>query len=172
MTVRPVQGDGGDRSPRRMPGGLHEKTEAFEVPGESSAYAEAEKSRNWYARYCRRQKFLFQASEVVLLVVSASVPVAGIAMPGEAKWPAILGAVTTTLIGCRAVFHWRENWVRGTAACAHIVAEMRLYSIGATPYQDNATRDATLLTRLNEIESNETQGWISSAKLDKQDTGH
>lgn len=139
------------------------------APTLSSAYAEAEKTRNWYSNYCRRQKFFFQFSEVVLLVVSASVPVAGILLPGEAKWPAILGAVTTTLIGCRAVFHWRENWVRGTVACAHIVAEMRLYSVAAPPYQDYSTRDATLLAKVNEIENNENQGWMASAMSGKRD---
>ena len=159
-----------DHEPRHASGGVHAKRESsLAAPISSSAYAEAEKTRRWYANYCRREKFFFQFSEVVLLVVSASVPVAGILLPGEAKWPAILGAVTTTLIGCRAVFHWRENWVRGTVACAHIVAEMRLYSVGAPPYQDYATRDAALLAKVNEIENNENQGWMASAMSAKGD---
>ena len=153
--------------------GSQERQESFapQEPPKASAYAEAERSRGWYAGYCRGQRFRFQVSEVVVLLVSASVPVVGIIVPSDAKWPALLGAVTTTFLGLRAVFHWRENWIRGTVACANIVAEMRLYTVRAEPYNDDSTRDAALMAKLNEIERNETQGWMASAKPDGGDQG-
>ena len=125
------------------------------------AYEEAVRLKNWYASFCWCAKIRYQVSEVVLLIVSASVPVAGILAPGDARWAAILGAAVTALVGFRAVFHWRENWNRGSVACSALVGEMRSYSGRLPPYDDDDTRDRILIEKLNEIEKSETQGWSS-----------
>ena len=78
------------------------------LPAWSDGYREARNLSRWYAMYCSKQKVRYQASEVVLLIVSATVPVVGILAPDDARWPAILGAVGLDPV-------W---WTQGQAACA------------------------------------------------------
>ena len=134
------------------------------------AYQQAEKLKAYYSRFSWRQKVRHQFSEVVLLVVSASIPVAGILMPTDARWAAILGAAATVLVGFRAVFHWRENWDRGSIASSLLETEMRSYAAEVPPYDDPATCDQLLVEKINEIEKAETQGWSSLLKANARQT--
>lgn len=138
------------------------------LPAWSDGYREARNLSRWYAMYCSEQKVRYQASEVVLLIVSATVPVVGILVPDDARWPAILGAVVTTLVGLRGLFHWRENWLHGAVALANIVAEMRSYSSGVPPYDDPSSRDSVLITRVNEIDAGARASFLSAEKPDEE----
>ncbi len=70
-----------------------------EQPPEAGSYARAEAERVflWYARNARSSRYRFQISEMILLVVSAAVPVAGILTPGNARPAAIIGAGVVVL---------------------------------------------------------------------------
>ena len=66
--------------------------------------------RNLHDTYwglAERARVHYQIAEVVLLLVAATVPIAGILTPGDSRLAAILGAVVTALTGLRSVFHWR-----------------------------------------------------------------
>lgn len=141
----------------------HEHTSGY-------AFQQAEKLKHYYARFSWRQKVRYQFSEVVLLVVSASIPVAGILMPTDARWAAILGAAATVLVGFRAVFHWRENWDRGSIASSLLATEMRSYAAAVPPYDDPAKADRLLVEKINEIEKAETQGWSSLLRANSRPT--
>jgi Protein of unknown function (DUF4231) len=129
--------------------------------GTTTAYQEAASLVDWYVRNGRASRVRFQIAEVVLLVFSSSVPVAGILTPHDARLPAILGAIVVLLTGLRTVFHWRDNWMRFTFACREIKAEMRIYDLGAYPYDDPATRDAVLTAKINDVEKAETSSWMT-----------
>jgi Protein of unknown function (DUF4231) len=98
------------------------------------------------------------------------VPIAGILTPGDARLPGVLGAVVVALTGLRAIFHWRDNWMRFSLASNAIRAEVRLYELGADPYSDAASRDALLVRNINTVEHSETSGWMSLAGPDSPAT--
>jgi Protein of unknown function (DUF4231) len=129
---------------------------------ESSASREAQALFYWYVDNARSSRFRYQVSEVILLVVAASVPIAGILTPGDARLPAALGAVVVMLTGLRSVFHWHDNWTRFSMACASLKAELRLYDQRVPPY-DDPTRDDVLVKNVNNVELTETTQWMRLA---------
>jgi len=134
-----------------------------EQPPESGSYARAEAERvfRWYARNARSSRYRFQISEMILLVASAAVPVAGILTPGNARPAAIIGAGVVVLTGFRSVFHFYDNWTRLAGTCAIIKAELRLYEARVEPYNDPRTRDEILLRKINSTELTETGKWMT-----------
>lgn len=128
-----------------------------------AALREARTAYDWYVRNGAASRTRYQVSEVVLVCVAAAVPIAGILAPDDARLPAILGAVVVALTGLRAIFHWRDNWMRFSLASTAIKAEIRLYELGAPPYDDPTTRDAALIHNVNGVERSETSGWMSLA---------
>jgi hypothetical protein len=132
-------------------------------PPEPGSYArsEAERVFRWYARNARRSRYQFQISEMILLVASAAVPVAGILTPGNARPAAIIGAGVVVLTGFRSVFHFYDNWTRLAGTCAFIKAELRLYEARVEPYDDPATRAEILLRKINSAELTETAKWMT-----------
>jgi hypothetical protein len=125
------------------------------------ARAAADESFRWYVRHSNRARASYWASEIILLLFTAAVPISVIVDPRHAQVPAVLGGVVVVLAGFRAIFHWHENWTRFTLACSEINAELRLYNIHAEPYDRAKSRDTLLLTRLNLIEMRETSGWTT-----------
>jgi Protein of unknown function (DUF4231) len=133
------------------------------MPDSPTALDEARGSFAWYERNAKISRLRYQISEVVLVCVAAAVPIAGILTPSDARLPAVLGAVVVALTGLRAIFHWRDNWMRFSLASGAIKAEVRLYQLGADPYSDPASRDAVLVRNINSVEHSETSGWMSLA---------
>jgi hypothetical protein len=127
---------------------------------ESYARSEAERVFRWYAKNARASRYRFQISEMILLAASATVPVAGILTPDDARPAAIIGAAVVVLTGFRSVFHFYDNWTRFAGSCALINAELRLYEAGVEPYDIPATRDETLLRKINSAELTETARWM------------
>ncbi len=138
-------------------------TVASEPQPEPTSYARAEAERvfNWYARNARRSRYRFQVSEMILLLASAAVPVAGLLTPDDARPAAIIGAAVVVLTGFRSVFHFYDNWTRLAGTCAAIKAELRLYEASVDPYDDPVTRDEILLRKINSAELTETGKWMT-----------
>jgi hypothetical protein len=136
---------------------------------ESYARSEAERIFRWYARSARASRYRFQISEMILLAASATVPVAGILTPDDARPAAIIGAAVVVLTGFRSVFHFYDNWTRFAGTCAVINAELRLYEASVGPYDDPALRDEILLRKINSAELTETARWM---KLPPPGTTH
>jgi hypothetical protein len=99
----------------------------------------------------------------VLLAISAAVPVSGSLTPHDSRLPTIIGAVVVALTGLRAVFHWRDNWIRSATTASMIDGEIRLYEASVEPYDKPDTKAARLIKRLNAIESSEYASWASLA---------
>lgn len=136
------------------------------MPDRSPALDEARSSFDWYERNAKASRLRYQVSEVVLVCVAASVPIAGILTPDDARLPGVLGAVVVALTGLRAIFHWRDNWMRFSLASNAIKAEVRLYELHADPYSESTSRDAALIRNINSVERSETSGWMSLAGPD------
>lgn len=114
----------------------------------------------WYFDAAQKARFGYQASEVVILLFAASVPIAGILLPTQAWAAAVLGAIVTALTGLRAVFHWRVNWNRYAVTHMQLVAELRLYTAAAPPYDGKPPqREEYLATKVNQIITLETISW-------------
>jgi hypothetical protein len=129
------------------------------TPG-SYARSEAERVFRWYVRNAKASRFRFRISEMILLAATATVPVAGILAPGDARPAAIIGAAVLVLTGFRSLFHFHDNWTRFSGTCALINAELRLYEAAVAPYDVPATRDEILLRKINSAELTETARWM------------
>jgi Protein of unknown function (DUF4231) len=73
----------------------------------------------------------------------------------------VLGGAVVVLTGLRTVFHWRENWLRFSAACGQLETARQLYAQRTGNYA-GSDRDAALVGEICAIELAETQGWIRS----------
>ena len=121
-------------------------------------------SAGWYTRAAGRARVLFFATETLVLVVAAAIPVAA-AFSGDRRTPAILGAVVVVITGLRSVFRWRDSWTRFTGAFLELETARQLYLAGAAPYASD-DRDVRLMERVLQIRTAETLGWIAMRSRD------
>ena len=140
-----------------------EKQEQEQIKCGTYGIERAKGSYYWYADNAKAARRGYRLSELAIVLVSTAVPILGILDPGNAKPSAALGAAVVALVGLRAIFHWHENWNRFSIAAAEINAQVRLYNAWANPYDVEETRQATIVERLNEIETRETSEWTTLA---------
>ncbi|HUA75372.1 MAG TPA: DUF4231 domain-containing protein [Solirubrobacteraceae bacterium] len=124
---------------------------------------QADASFEWYRAHAIRSRRSYKLSETVLLAVAASVPTSAVVVPHEPVVPAVLGGLVVILSGLRSIFHWQENFLRFSGAREAIEAERRSYYTGASPYEDDQTRDQVLAAAVTRIEQDEMRGWIRIA---------
>jgi len=72
----------------------------------------------------------------------------------------LLSAALVILSGLRAIFHWHDDWIRFTEACAQLVTARDLHRFQVGRY-GSAARDQILIQEVHDIEHAETQGWLS-----------
>lgn len=115
-------------------------------------------SMDYYTRQAQQAKVFYFASESLLLVAGASIPVTA-AFTSSRGVPAVLGGVVVVLTGLRVVFQWRENWLRFSAACGQLETARQLYAQRTDRYAAE-DRDVELVREVRAIETAETQGWV------------
>jgi hypothetical protein len=123
----------------------------------------ADDSYEWYKQRAIRARKAYRTSEALLLITSASIPIASVLLPSNTTAPAILGALIVVVSGLRSIFHWHENYLRFSRAREAIEAERRLYRTGMEPYGDAATRDAELAAAVTRIDQGDMSAWIKVA---------
>lgn len=130
------------------------------VDQDAEAYAldQAARTKAYYLKTREDTRIRYQVSEVAILLISAGVPISGALTPHDARLATVIGAVVVALSGLRAVFHWRDNWIRTAMTSAAVDQEIRLFHGHASPY-DGADRAAVFLRKLNEIEGAEYAAW-------------
>jgi hypothetical protein len=135
------------------------------VNSESSVFAMkiADGSHAWYETHAIRSRRLYKVTETSTLIVAAAIPVSAAINPESAIVPAVLGALVSLLAGCRAIYHWQDNYLRFSRAREAVEAERRLYRTRSGPYQDDLSRDALLVAMVTKIEQDEMAGWIKVA---------
>jgi hypothetical protein len=116
----------------------------------------------WYAEYAARARDRYWALEVVLVVVSALIPIVGIIWRGDALAAAIPGAIVVILTALRHIFQWQENFTRFSSTHQALTAQRDLYQAGAPPYENPADRDQKLTVVLNALQAKETAAWAQS----------
>jgi hypothetical protein len=113
----------------------------------------------WYRGHAVSAGMRYKALEITLLVAAALIPVSTVVTD---RWvTALLGAVVVVLTGVRSIFSWQEDWLRFTEAWQQLQFARTRYVHGLPPYDDPATREATLVQRVQEIQRSETRGWLS-----------
>lgn len=130
-------------------------------PWESAdpALALAVEELQWYRRAAGRARIANQASEVLLLVMSAATTVAA-ALSAAAWLTATLAAGSLILTGLRKSFDWHENWVSFTARWSELRSMIHQYRLLPDDRRDGETR-RRLLAGVDEIVSSETGRWAS-----------
>jgi hypothetical protein len=113
----------------------------------------------WYRSRAIRAGQLYKVLEVALLVFAALVPVSAVVT--ESWVTALIGAVVVVLTGLRSIFSWQDDWLRFTEAWQQLAFARTLYVNGMPPYDDPATREATLVTKVQEVQAAEVRGWLA-----------
>ena len=114
----------------------------------------------WYNGYVGRQRVGFYALEGMVIVTSATIPaVAAVGAPNAVA--GVLGAAVTGLVSLRQLLRARENWVRCSATLMVLQSEAVAWSVGAPPYDNPNTADATLATKVEHIVIHETTQWTA-----------
>lgn len=123
----------------------------------------ASRSLDWYVSRSGRARGWYWSTELLVVVDAAAITVSALLLPNNTTVSGTLGAVATLLISVRAIFHWRENWLRFTLVCTAIISQLRLYDARAAPYNSSkeSERDMKLILRLNEIEAQESAAWAA-----------
>lgn len=139
------------------------ETVAHESAATTYAIGVADSSYGWYRSRAILTRRAHRLSELVLLVVSATIPVSAVLSPDNTTVPAILGAIIVVLSGVKSAFHWHENFLRFSGAREAVESERRLYHTRSSPYDDDATRDQILVVMISKIEHDEMAGWTKVA---------
>lgn len=124
----------------------------------------ADSSHNWYVIASKRSRRAYRQSELALVALSASIPLAAALAPQDSVLTATLGSCLVILAGLRTIFHWQENYLRFSCAREAVEAERRLYQLHAAPYDDPATRDSELVKAVTRIEHDEMGRWTKLAE--------
>ena len=122
----------------------------------------ANESYDWYRAAAKRSRRFYKISEVMLLLVSAAIPMSVVLLPTGQLLPAGLGSLVVVISGARSIFHWQENYLRFSGAREAVEAERRLYYTSSRPYDDVSTRDQRLAAAVTRIEQGEMKGWIKA----------
>ncbi|MFD1541889.1 DUF4231 domain-containing protein [Nonomuraea guangzhouensis] len=139
------------------------ETSSEDTPGTGYALGLADSSYEWYRRAAIKARSYFRLSETLQLLISATIPVVAVLVPGDARVPAVLGAVLMVLTGLRSVFHWHDDYIRFSIARETVEAERRLYLTRSVPYHDDSTRDQRLASMITMIERQEMDAWTKIA---------
>jgi hypothetical protein len=134
-------------------------------PGTATGYAPgvADTAYAWFARATRRSRYLYRCSELLLVLLSAAVPLTVAVAPHRTGLTALFGSLAVVVTGLRAIFHWQDDYVRFSGTRGALEAERRLYHVGAAPYDDPATRDEELVRAVTRIEQDESGRWARLA---------
>jgi hypothetical protein len=120
----------------------------------------ANASYAWYRTAAIRSRRAFRATEVLIIIFGAAVPVSVLLWPRAPILPGVLGSAVVVLTGVRAVFHWQENYLRFSRSREAVEAERRAYHTAAAPYDDSGTRAQRLVASVTRIEQEEMGKWL------------
>lgn len=140
-------------------------------PAAGYALGLADASYAWYRGAAIRARRYFRLTEILQLVISTSIPVIAVLFPGDARSLAVIGAVLVVLTGLRSVFHWHDDYIRFSQAREAVEAERRLYITQSEPYENPATRDGLLASKITWIERQEMDGWTKIASPQPESKG-
>jgi hypothetical protein len=117
----------------------------------------------WYGSHAIRARRVFKSVEVAVVALSVSIPAVIAIWPDALIAAALLGAAVALLTGLRSIFHWQDNYLRFSEAREAVNRELRLYEIGAPPYDDARVADTNLVEAVSAIEQSEMGGWLRIA---------
>jgi hypothetical protein len=123
----------------------------------------ADDSYAWYRGAAIKARRYFRLSEILQLLISTIIPVIAVLFPGDARGPAVLGAVLVVVTGLRSIFHWHDDYIRFSQAREAVEAERRLYITQSKPYDNPDTRDGLLASKITSIERQEMDTWTKIA---------
>lgn len=146
------------------------RTAQYVDPWESAdpALALALEELQWYRRAGRRARVANQATEVLLLLMTAATTVAA-ALAVTAWVTAVLAAGSLILTGLRKSFDWHEKWVSFTTRWSELRSVVHQYRLLPDERRDEETR-RRLLSNVDEIVSSETEGWASRRRTLQEHT--
>ncbi|WP_396126840.1 DUF4231 domain-containing protein [Amycolatopsis sp. FBCC-B4732] len=128
----------------------------------------ANESYEWYRNRAILTRRAYRLSEMMLLVISASIPVVAVFFPHSSTISAVLGGVIVITSGSQSLFHWHENYLRFSQAREAVESERRLYNTWTAPYNLEESRSQVLVSAISRIEQQEMQRWITVVSRSKE----
>ncbi|MCT2594629.1 DUF4231 domain-containing protein [Streptomyces sp. N2-109] len=130
---------------------------ALRAPGGAEPPPSVVERLSWYERQKSRARAGFYVSEVVIVLLSASVP-AAVAMDAPGAVTGSLGAGVAAAVGLRQLFRWGENWIRTSASMVALQQHVIAWSLGSAPY-DGPGAQQLLAGRVEELVLADTATW-------------
>ncbi|HEX4223719.1 MAG TPA: DUF4231 domain-containing protein [Pseudonocardiaceae bacterium] len=141
---------------------MHLRTTGQEPdPWESAdpALTTALRELHWYQHSAARARIANQASEVLLLALSAATTVAA-AISAPAWLTATLAAAALVTTGMRKSFDWHESWISWRATWGELRSMINQYRLLPEVQRDEQAR-RTLMAQVDEIVNAETGRWAA-----------
>jgi Protein of unknown function (DUF4231) len=123
-----------------------------------------------HERMSRYNQRMARAAESVILVVSASVPVAA-ALEAPAAVLGVLGGLVTVLAAMSTQYRWRENWTRHSQVVVNIHREMVKFDHGQHPYErstEGGQRRANLAINVENLVHADAGTWADRERRESR----
>jgi Protein of unknown function (DUF4231) len=139
--------------------------EAANVPRTVQAHLD------YHRRMSSYNQRIARAAESLILLASASIPVAA-TLDAPAAALGVLGGLVTVLTGMMTQYRWRENWARHSGVVINIQHELVLFDHGCYPYQGSEkARPAKLAIRIEDLVRGDAAVWADREHRAREDEG-
>ena len=132
-----------------------------------------EQQINWYDRKSTYNKNWFYSLQIIVLVMSAAVPVVSIlSTVFESIWIrvgiGILGAIAAIATGIISVYQFRKNWIEYRTTAESLKYEKYMFKTKTGLYTESGTFPV-FVERIEALISKEHKNWEQHLKTWKQD---
>jgi hypothetical protein len=122
------------------------------------------KQSTWYGDKSAKNRTMYVRLKSAQLILAAAIPVVSVAAASNPqRWTSAgLGALIGIVEGFLQLGQYQQNWLLYRATREALKREEFLYSAGAGPYFDAASRDALYIERCDAIMSGENSKWLAT----------
>lgn len=129
---------------------------------------------DWYDRKARRNKFIYNILQWILIILSAITPVLielrmeiAIGSDRFVYVATIFGVLVAILTAGLKTFKYQESWINYRTTCETLRKEQYYYQARLGDYRDAADREAVFVDRVEALISRENTMWLTTRKPEK-----
>lgn len=142
---------------------INDSNEQRKSSNYSQAMSYCNKLIAWYEKIKTRQRLAFQASQILIIVLSGITPILILVGNIPELWQAVPPAIVTILVGLGGIFQWKENYLRFAYASQALQSErIRFDTRSSSDYNRQLEDEAALerfITRVDNIVMGEVGEW-------------
>lgn len=142
---------------------INDSNEQRKSSNYSQAMSYCNKLIAWYEKIKTRQRLAFQASQILIIVLSGITPILILVGNIPELWQAVPPAIVTILVGLGGIFQWKENYLRFAYASQALQSErIRFDTRSSSDYNRQLEDEVALerfITRVDNIVMGEVGEW-------------